>query len=97
MTATRLKATAKRAPKPAFANNSNRCFGCGSLHQMSELVPKRVKQMTAVPFDARWKPRRREVTYRIGKQGVSAFLLLGADDLAALRTIDRPSHPGHTA
>ncbi len=54
---------------------------------MPELVPKRVKQMTAVTFDARWNPKRREVTYRIGKQGVSAFLLLGADDLAALRTM----------
>ena len=54
---------------------------------MPELVPKRVKQMTAVTFDARWNPKRREVTYRIGMQGVSAFLLLGADDLAALRTM----------
>ena len=54
---------------------------------MPELVPKRVKQITAVTFDARWNPKRREVTYRTGMQGVSAFLLLGADDLAALRTM----------
>lgn len=53
---------------------------------MPELVRKRVEQMTAVTFDARWNPKRREVTYRIDKQGVSAFLLLSADDLAALRT-----------
>ncbi len=43
--------------------------------------------MIAVTFDAGWNPKPREVTYRIGKQGVSAFLLLGADDLAALRTM----------
>ncbi len=54
---------------------------------MPELVPKRVEQMTAGTFDARWSPKRREVTYRIGKQGVSAFLLLGADDRAALRAM----------
>ena len=64
---------------------------------MPELVPKRVKQMTAATFDARWNPKRREVIYRIGKQGASAFLLLGAHDLAALRTVIRPSHSGHTA
>lgn len=54
---------------------------------MPELVRKRVEQMTAVTFDARWNPKRREVTYRIGKQRVPAFLLPGADDLAALRTM----------
>lgn len=41
--------------------------------------------MSAVTFDARWNPKRGEVTYRIGKQGTSAFLLLGADDIAELR------------
>ena len=41
--------------------------------------------MSAVTFDARWNPKRQQVTYRIGKQGTSAFLLLGDDDIAELR------------
>lgn len=59
---------------------------------MPELMPKRVEQMTAVTLDARRNPQRRELTYRIGKQGVCAFLLLGADDLAALRTMIDQAH-----
>jgi hypothetical protein len=42
--------------------------------------------MSAVTFDARWNPKRQQVTYRIGKQGTSAFLLFGADDIAELRS-----------
>lgn len=55
------------------------------LLQVPELVPDEVEQVSTVTFDARWNPKRGEVTYRIGKQGTSAFLLLGADDIAELR------------
>lgn len=41
--------------------------------------------MSAVTFDARWNPKRAEVTYRVGKRGTSAFLLLGTEDIAELR------------
>jgi hypothetical protein len=41
--------------------------------------------MSAVTFEARWNPRRQQVTYRVGKRGTSAFLLLGADDITELR------------
>jgi hypothetical protein len=41
--------------------------------------------MTEVTFDARWNPKRREITYRIGKRGTSVYLLFGADDIAELR------------
>jgi hypothetical protein len=54
---------------------------------MPELAPKRVEQMTAVTFDARWKPKRREVTYRIGKRGTSAFLLFSDAELMELRRL----------
>lgn len=40
-----------------------------------------------VTFEARWNHKRQETTYRIGKQGVSAFLLLGAADIAELRKL----------
>lgn len=40
--------------------------------------------MSTVTFDARWNPKRAEVTYRVGKRGTSAFLLLGAEDIAEL-------------
>lgn len=48
--------------------------------------------MTAVTFDVRWNPKRREVvTYRIGKRGTSAFLLFSDAELLELhRLIDSP-------
>jgi hypothetical protein len=64
---------------------------------MPELVLKRAGQMTAATVDALWNRKRSEITYRIGKQGVSAFLLLGTDDLAAPRTMIDLAAPGHTA
>lgn len=54
---------------------------------MPELVPKRVEQMTAATFDARWNPKRREVTYRIGKRGTSAFLMFRDAELLELRRL----------
>jgi hypothetical protein len=38
-------------------------------------------------FQMSWNPKRREITYRIGKQGTSAFLLFGADDIAELHRL----------
>ena len=38
-------------------------------------------------FQQSWNPKRREVTYRIGKQGTSAFLLFGASDIAELHQL----------
>jgi len=35
-------------------------------------------------FQTSWNPKRQEVTYRIGKQGTTAFLLFGADDITEL-------------
>ena len=38
-------------------------------------------------FQQSWNPKRREVTYRIGKQGTNAFLLFGASDIAELHQL----------
>lgn len=37
-------------------------------------------------FGSKFNPKRGEVTYRIGKEGTSAFLLFGMNDLIELRT-----------
>ena len=54
---------------------------------MPVLVLKRVEQMTAVTFDARRNPKRRGVTYRIGKRGTSAFLLFSDGERLELRCL----------
>lgn len=43
--------------------------------------------MSRPTFQTSWNPKRQEITYRIGKQGTSAFLLFGADDIAALHAM----------
>jgi hypothetical protein len=39
---------------------------------------------TRATFDGKWNPKRGDTTYRIGKEGTSAFLLFGAGDLPGL-------------
>jgi hypothetical protein len=41
-------------------------------------------QTTRATFDGKWNPKRGDMTYRIGKEGTSAFLLFGVDDLPGL-------------
>lgn len=42
------------------------------------------KPTTRATFDGKWDHRRNSVTYKIGKQGVAAFLLFDAADLPGL-------------
>jgi hypothetical protein len=39
---------------------------------------------TRATFDGKWDRNRGSVTYKIGKKGVTAFLLFDADDLPGL-------------
>lgn len=39
---------------------------------------------TRATLDSKWNPKRRAITYRIGKKGTNAFLLLSAEDLPGL-------------
>ncbi len=54
------------------------------------MVPKRVEQTTAVTFDARWKPKRREVT-RLIERGTPAFLPFSDAELLELRRVIDPA------
>jgi hypothetical protein len=42
------------------------------------------RSATRATFEGKWDRNRGSVTYKIGKQGVAAFLLFDADDLPGL-------------
>jgi hypothetical protein len=52
--------------------------------------------VTRPTFQMSWNPKRQQTTYRIGKQGTTAFLLFGAADIVELHRQITEAMKGNT-